>query len=133
MFNGTKDSAAKTRIEINKALAMLTEATGMDFSIGLVRFDANTIVTKLTGVRRGATGKTDCAVDMKEVQLVKVGKRLLGPDFDINNTYLSTSLGRVTFVGYNARAHAYPYIVKCESNGKRFKITSDAAKRMLRV
>jgi hypothetical protein len=130
MYTGTKLSVEQTRVEINRALKALSEATGLDFSIGAIRYSADLVKTSLVGVRRGVTGKTDTAVDMKELQLAKVGKSRLGPCFDMKKRYISDTLGIVAFVGYNSRAPKFPFIVQCE-NGKRFKVSETSAKRMM--
>lgn len=129
MFNGTKESAAQTRKELNEALAKISSITGMDFSLGNIKYDANTITCKLTGVKRGATGSAT-PVDVKTLQFNTTGKTILGEKFVETKAYVSDTLGNVKFVGYNARAHAYPFIVVTAA-GKRYKISTVAALRMV--
>ena len=114
------------RVEINKALATIAAKTGMDFTIGNIRYDATGIRTKLIGTVRGAGGLPKTAVaDPKLVALTKATWLL--PNVDISKKYRATSLGVFKFVGYNRAAKKYPFIVETVF-GKRYKIPTDAAK-----
>ena len=131
MFTGTKESVKQTRNDINAALLQLSKVTGLDFSIGTIRFDANGMRTTLTGVKRGAGGtSTTTAATTKTVNLAIVGKQVLGQAFNEADKYHSLSLGTVKIVGYNSRAKAYPFIVQT-TGGKNYKITTLAAKSLV--
>ena len=129
MFNGTKESATQTRKDLNEALAKISSITGMDFSLGNIKFDNNTLSCKLTGIKRGATGSAT-PIDAKALQFNSIGKTILGDKFIETKAYVSDTLGNVKFVGYNSRANAYPFIVVTAA-GKRYKISTVAALRMV--
>jgi hypothetical protein len=127
----TKTQVAAIRADLATAFALVAKKHGMDFSLGTIRFGADTMSGKLTGVVRGAAGTSMSApVDVKALALAKTGKRLLGASFDATAKYRSQSLGVVSFVGYNSRARAYPFVV-LTSAGKRYKIGSNAATSMV--
>ena len=127
----TKTQVSQLRADITKALAAVTAKHGVDFSIGTIRFDADKMSGKLTGVVRGAGGTSVTApVDLKALALAKVGKRILGASFDDAAKYHSLSLGTVKVVGYNSRAKAYPFIVQT-TGGKRYKVTAMSAQTLV--
>ena len=127
----TKPQVAQIRADIAKALAAVTAKHGVDFSIGTIRFGADTMTGKLTGVARGAAGApVTTTLDPKSLALFKVGKRVLGALFDENAKYHSLSLGTVEVVGYNTRAREYPVVVQT-TGGKRYKISTLAAKGLV--
>jgi hypothetical protein len=131
MASLTKPQIAQIRTDIMSALAAVTAKHGVDFSLGTIRFGADTFGGKLSGVVRGAAGtSTTAPVDLKALALAKTGKRLLGQNYSDTAKYHSLSLGTVRFVGYNSRAKAYPFIV-ATTGGKRYKITTMSAQSLV--
>lgn len=128
----TKQQISQIRADLMAALATVTTKHGVDFNIGSIRFGTDTFSGKLTGVVRGAAGtSTATPTDPKLVAFKTKGARLLGhPSISETDKYHSLSLGTVRFVGYNSRAHAYPFIV-ATTGGKRYKITTLAAKNLV--
>lgn len=127
----TKPQIAAIRADIATALAAVTKKHGIDFTLGNIRFGADIMSGKLSGVVRGAAGTSvSTPVDPKALALAKLGKSLLGAKFDPNAKYRSPSLGLVNVVGYNSRAKAYPFVV-VTSTGKRYKIGTYATQRMI--
>ena len=127
----TKPQLTVIRADINAALAAAAKKHGMDFSLGNIRFSPDTMSGKLTGVVRSAVGASgNGPVDLKSLALAKNGKWLLGASFVETAKYRSPSLGPVSFVGYNSRARAYPFVV-LTSAGKRYKISPTSAKSMV--
>jgi hypothetical protein len=129
----TKPQLAAIRADINAALAAVAKKHGVDFNLGNIRFTPETFSGKLTGTVRGAAGaSTAVPTDPKLVAFLTRGARLLGkPSINENDKFKSQSLGVVHFVGYNSRAHAYPYIVKQATTNKRYKISTMAAQNMV--
>jgi hypothetical protein len=127
----TKTQLAQVRADLNAALAMVATKHGIDFAIGTIRFNADTMRTTLSGVARGAAGtSTAKPTDPKLVAFLTRGARLLGhPSINENDKFHSLSLGTVKFVGYNTRAKAYPFIVQT-TGGKRYKINEARAKAL---
>lgn len=127
----TKTQVAAIRADLALAFASVAKKHGVDFSLGTIRFSAESMRGTLTGVARGAAGTSATApADLKSVALATTGKRILGAAFKDSAKYRSASLGVVSIVGYNSRAHAYPFVV-LTSTGKRYKIGSDAAQRLV--
>jgi len=124
----TKAQVSILRADINAALAAVAKTHGVDFTLGTIRFDAETMTGKLTGITRTA-GSTTTATP-KTVALSRVGKQILGSKFDENAKYNSWTLGTVKITGYNARARAYPFVVTT-TGGKSYKITDVAAKNLV--
>jgi hypothetical protein len=124
----TKAQVSILRTEINAALAAVAKKHGVDFTLGTIRFNAETMSGKLTGVTRSA-GSTTPATP-KTVALSGIGKQILGSKFDENATYYSMSLGTVKITGCNLRARSYPFVVTT-TGGKSYKITEIAAKRLV--
>jgi hypothetical protein len=127
MTTFTKSQMAKVRADLDKALSSVGALHGVDFSIGTIRFGAET----LSGVMRGAAGtSTATKTDPKLVAFLTRGARLLGhPSINENDKFHSLGLGTVKFVGYNTRAKAYPFIVQT-TGGKRYKINEARAKAL---
>jgi hypothetical protein len=131
MTTFTKSQMAKVRADLDKALSSVGALHGIDFSIGTIRFGAETMRTTLSGVMRGAAGtSTATKTDPKLVAFLTRGARLLGhPSINENDKFHSLGLGTVKFVGYNTRAKAYPFIVQT-TGGKRYKINEARAKAL---
>ena len=127
----TKPQVASIRADLAAAFSAVAKKHNVDFSLGTIRFNAESMRATLTGVTRGGAGSTtNGPVDLKALALAKNGKWLLGNTFVDTAKYRSTTLGAVKFVGYNSRAHAYPFVV-LTSAGKRYKISSASAKSMV--
>jgi hypothetical protein len=127
----TKTQVASIRADLAVAFAAVAKKHSVDFALGTIRFSPESMRATLTGVARGAVGASvSVPADMKALALAKVGKSFLGSSFSTTAKYRSPSLGLVSFVGYNSRAHAYPYVV-VTSAGKRYKIASSAAQNMV--
>jgi len=127
----TKTQVSAIRADLALAFTLIAKKHGIDFSLGTIRFNAESMRGTLSGVVRGAAGTSvTTPVDVKALALAKTGKRLLGASFDATAKYRSQSLGVVSFVGYNSRARAYPFVV-LTSAGKRYKIGSNAATSMV--
>ena len=131
MTSLTKTQVSAIRADLALAFGLIAKKHGIDFSLGTIRFNAESMRGTLSGVVRGAAGTSvTTPVDVKALALAKTGKRLLGASFDATAKYRSQSLGVVSFVGYNSRARAYPFVV-VTSAGKRYKIGSNAATSMV--
>ena len=126
----SKPAVANLRKELEAALALVAAKTGVDFTVGIIRFDATSARCKIEGVVRGATGAAT-PVSPKEAALGRYAY-ILGNAFDENKEYRSMSLGVVKVVGYNAKAHKYPFIVQLR-NGKRYKLTTSATKAIVQA
>ena len=127
----TKPQVAAIRADLALAFALVAKKHGVDFSLGTIRFNAESMRGTLSGIVRGAAGTSVTApVDLKALALAKTGKRVLGASFNTTAKYRSQSLGVVSFVGYNTRARAYPFVV-LTSAGKRYKIGTNAAQSMV--
>jgi hypothetical protein len=123
----TKLQVQMARAEINKALATIAAKTGMDFTIGNIRFDATGMRTKLVGTVRGAAGLPQNVVADPKAVALRQKAYLLGNNVDLTKSYHSTSLGVFKFTGFNTRGKKYPFFVKTAS-GKGYKITTAQAK-----
>ena len=123
-----KSSVAAIREDLNAAFKAVAAKHGVDFTLGTIRFNADTMGVKLTGVRRGAGGTSATTTVSPELVALKKKAYLLGATFDETKTYSSPSLGRVRVIGFKAAAKKYPFIVQQVSTGKRYKITSFSAK-----
>ena len=127
----TKPQVASIRADLALAFALVAKKHGVDFSLGTIRFSADSMSGKLTGVVRGAAGTSVSAPgDLKALALWRTGASLLGSSFDMTAKYRSQSLGTVKFVGYNSRGRKYPFVV-LTSAGKRYKIGTNAAQSMV--
>ena len=127
----TKTQVSAIRADLALAFGLIAKKHGVDFSLGTIRFNAESMRGTLSGVVRGAAGTSVTSpVDVKSLALTKTGKSLLGASFDATAKYRSPTLGVVSFVGYNSRARAYPFVV-VTSAGKRYKIGSNAATSMV--
>lgn len=131
MANMTKAGIAQLRSDLNAALSAVAAQHGIDFDLGIIRFNADGMRCKLTGVVRGAAGTNASApVDPEAVALARKGVSILGAAFDSTKAYNCNSIGKVTIVGYNTRAKKYPFTIKAAS-GKRYKISTWTAKGMV--
>jgi hypothetical protein len=128
----TKQQISQIRADLATAMAAVSAKHGVDFNLGTIRFGADTMSGKLTGVVRGAAGaSTATPTDPKLVALLTKGVRVLGhPSINETDKYHSLSLGTVRFVGYNSRAHKFPFIVST-TGGKRYKISTLSARNMV--
>jgi hypothetical protein len=123
----SKPAVANLRKELEAALALVAAKTGVDFTVGIIRYDATTARCKIEGVARGATGAS-APVSPKEAALGRY-KYILGNAFDENKIYVVPSLGRVKVVGYNAKAHKYPFIVEQTWGAKKkYKLSTVSTK-----
>ena len=125
----TKTQVANARKELDAALATVAAKIGIDFSIGRITFTESTFRCKLEAVVRGATGAA-APVNVKSVALQR-NAYLLGNTFDETKNYRSPSLGTVKFVGYNAAARKYPFVVLQVSTGKRYKLSSMSSRNIV--
>lgn len=125
----TKANVANLRKELEAALKIVAQKTGVDFTVGIIRYDASTARCKIEGVVRGATGAV-APVSPKEAALGRYAY-LLGNAFDENKEYRCPSLGVIKVVGYNAKAHKYPFIVQQKTTGKKYKFTTLSVKNMV--
>lgn len=131
----TKSLAATLRSDVNAALAVIAKKHGVDFTLGTIRFNPESMRVTLTGNARGAAGLSPSVkADPKLVAFKKIGARILAGSVHAipteNDKFRSPSLGTVTFSGYNSRAHAYPFIVNA-TNGKRYKLSTMSAMSLL--
>ena len=124
----TLDDVKNARKELDAALKEVAKKTGIDFTVGRITYDTMGLRCKLEGVQRGAAGTSKAvAADPRLVELLKLkefGVFLLPKNFDHNKTYKDAHLGLVKVVGYNRRAHAYPFIVQSLKNSKKYKFTT---------
>jgi hypothetical protein len=127
----TKSTVAQIRNDLDAALKAVAAKHGVDFSIGTIRFSADQMGCRVTGVARGAAGTSATAAVKPEQLALKKKAYLLGSAFDDTKTYRSPSLGTVKVVGYNGRAKKYPYIVLQVGTNKRYKITALSAKSIV--
>ena len=125
----TKTQVANARKELDAALKQVAAKIGIDFSIGRITFTDATFRCKLEAVVRGATGAA-APVNIKSVALQR-NAYLLGNTFDETKNYRSGTLGTVKFVGFNAAARKYPFVVLQVATGKRYKIGTLSAKSMV--
>jgi hypothetical protein len=124
----TASNIVQHRKEIETTLKALSAKVGIDFNIGRITYNTDGLRCKLEGTVRGAAGTPASApADPHLVALLK-NKYLLPAGTDITKTFKSESLGQVKIVGYNSRARNYPFIVKQEHTGKKYKISSMQAK-----
>ena len=125
----TKTQVANARKELDAALALVAAKIGIDFTVGRIVFTESTFRCKLEAVVRGATGAA-APVNVKSVALQR-NAYLLGNTFDETKNYRSPSLGTVKFVGYNAAARKYPFVVLQVSTGKRYKLSSMSSRNIV--
>lgn len=126
----SKATVSQIRADLNAAMAAVSKKHGVDFTIGTLRFSESVMSGKLSGVARPSVGAVvgSPPVRPEGAALVRVGKALLGANFDSTKNFRSSTLGTVKFVGFNSNAKKYPFIVTQVSTGKTFKITSQSAK-----
>ena len=86
MTKFTQDQISILHTEINAALAAVAKKHRVDFTIGAIRFNAETMTGKLTGVTRTAGSTTPAP--LKTEALSRVGKQILGSRFSENSNYL---------------------------------------------
>jgi hypothetical protein len=126
----TKVQVGQIRADLQAAFAAVTAKHGVHFNLGTIRFSADTMTGKLTGVVANTTASGVVVADPKAIALAKVGKRILGQSFNDAAKYHSLSLGTVKVVGYNSRARAYPFVVQT-TGGKRYKISTLSAQGLV--
>ena len=127
----TKSNIAQHRKEIETTLKALSAKTGIDFNIGRITYNADSLRCKLEGTVRGAAGTSKTTVaDPHLVSLLKNASWALPAGFDQTKSYSSQQLGTVKIVGYNSRARSYPFIVQAK-NGKKYKVASFGARMMV--
>lgn len=130
----TLDAVKDARKELEIALKEVAKKTGIDFSVGRITYDATGLRCKIEGVQRGAAGTSKTvATDPHLIELLKLkeyGAFLLPKDFDHTKTYKDAHLGLVKVVGYNRRAHAYPFIVQSLKTGKKYKFKTDSVQNL---
>lgn len=127
MFN--KTNLPLIRKDIDAALAEVAKKHGINLSIGNIRFTADSFRTTLNATAKVAASNAP-AVPEEMLALMGYGMVMLGKSFDVKGIYTSPTLGLVKFVGYHPRKPKYPFIVATPT-GKRFKITSEAAKSIV--
>ena len=127
----SKAQVAQIRIDINAALAAVSAKHGMDFTFNRITFTDASITTKLVGVTRENKWNMDSTVKatpemlaLRKSEMFLLGKSVADAEFR------SPTLGRVTFVGYNSKAHRYPFIVQ-QVGGKRYKLSTMSAKALV--
>jgi len=123
----TKNDVIRARAELEKALRTASVVLGIDFKVGKITYTSDSFRCKLDATVRGAGGaSTKVATDPHYAALLKA-QFLLPVGFSSALTYKSDTLGKIKFVGYNTRAHAYPFIVQSTVSGKKYKLTRAAA------
>lgn len=123
----TKPAVANLRKELEAALKLVAAKTGVDFTVGIIRYDATSARCKIEGVVRGATGAV-APVDLKALALTRQAYQL-GANFAADKVYLCPNVGRVKVVGYNPKAHKYPFIVEQVGfRGKKYRVSTLTAK-----
>lgn len=131
----TIDDVTNARKELEAALKEVAKKTGIDFTVGRIKYDATGLRCTVEGVQRGAAGtsKTEVA-NPHLIELLKMKSILafsLPKDFDHTKTYKNARLGLVKVVGYNRRAHAYPFIVQSLKDSKKYKFAAVSVRGML--
>lgn len=120
----TKTNIENARKELEVALRTVGTRLGVDFNVGIIRYDSSTFRCKLEAKAHGS------AAVGSSTEMDAVAYHRLGPKFDENKTYLSLSLGRVKIIGFNRRAKKYPFIVETVK-GKKYKISSLSAQSIV--
>jgi len=110
-----KTNLKNVREDISAILSKYAKETGIQLSIGNIRFTAGTFSAKLDAKIKGAITPED---------------ELLTQIMAIKNLSRKSLCGK-TLVGYNSRAGKYPFIF--ESAGKRFKCSEFNAKMYFQV
>jgi hypothetical protein len=118
------------RAELEAALKTVAAKTGVDFSVGIIRYDSATARCKIEGVVRGAAGTSTAVPTNPALVALKRQARMVG--LDETKNYRSSTLGVVKVVGYKPRSYKYPYIVQMASNGRRYKVTANTIQAMVR-
>jgi len=110
-----KVNLKNVREDISAILSKYAKETGIELSIGNIRFTSGTFSAKLDAKIKGAKTEVDNVLAyMMTVEKLKAN----GLD------------GRV-LTKYNTRGKAYPYIYT--QNGKSFKCSPDSAKRYFSI
>ena len=103
------------REDISAILSKYAKETGIELSIGNIRFTEGSFTAKLDAKIKGAKTKEDSVL---EFMMVTKG-------------LAKTSKCGKTLVGYNSRAGKYPFVF--ESAGKRYKCSENNAKMYFQV
>lgn len=99
-----KPDLQKIRVELNKVLAKYGADVNLEFTLGNINFTSGDFRVKLEGKVKGAETRDDKVLDRMISQ---------------HNLSRNSRCG-ATLVGYNSRAHRYPFLYK-ESSGKTYK------------
>jgi hypothetical protein len=136
----TKDQISQIRKDLDAALAQVTAKHKVAFSIGTIRFDSRTMRCKLEGINQtvGVIGDMeDPTVGARDgilsFNLRNYGINKLPREFAFGNLYVCGSVGSAEIVGYNTRAHKYPFIVKQAKTGKRYRVSMVTARNAVQA
>jgi hypothetical protein len=131
----TVDAVKNARKELDVALKDIAKKTGIDFTVGRITYDSTGMRCKIEGTLRGAVGTPKSApADKYLVELLKLKEYdvfLLPKNFEHTKSYKDAGLGLVKIVGYNRRAHAYPFIVQSLKNAKKYKFTNESVSNLV--
>lgn len=103
------------REDISAILSKYAKETGIELSIGNIRFSSGSFTAKLDAKIKGAVTMEDTILN--QVMVIK-------------NLSRTSKCGK-TLVGYNTRAGKYPFVF--ESAGKRYKCSENNAKMYFQV
>lgn len=116
------------RAEVDAALKPLADKHGISLHMANVSFTNQTFTAKVEGaIVDSATG---VAVTPEELALKNYHKSFLGDKFVMDAVYMYRGK-KIKFVGLQTRSHKYPVIFQDLATGKKFKMESDVANKII--
>lgn len=126
----TREDVKQIRAEIDAAMRAIGAKHGMSFSLGTIKFDAQSMRGTLSGNKAVSAGSTDLTSGSTVTVTVPAAalRKFNLMNIDPTKRYsVGGSVGYAKFVDYVPRRPKYPFIVE-RSDGKRFKVSEMTAK-----
>lgn len=128
----SKSSVAYLRQELDAALKLVAAKTGIDFSIGIIRFDATSARCKIEGFQRNTTVTTPTGTtvtapanaEANQLQRYVAAYRITA---DLTRNFYFAGVGNAKVIGYVPRRPKYPFIIQTVA-GKRYKVSANSFK-----
>ena len=116
-----KPTLRQIRTDLEKLLELFAESRGINIRVGNARFLDNTVDWKL---HMSVIGDDGVVKTNESEALEKFYPQYVGKVVTLHSRKRTVS---GTVIGFNSRAHTYPFLVKTE-NGKTYKVDEDRLK-----
>lgn len=117
------------RADMNKVFAKYEKESGVKVELKNISFSEDSATAKIAMTVKGGVSAADkkLIADFEYLGIFDKLSVKIGDSVRMPNGWEGTVLGA------NTRAHKYPYLVKRKSDGKTYKIPTDAMERAVKI